>query len=68
VIQSPSSPSSQVIRRAVNLGVRRLLNMFLIEPAHDLIHRLHWSGWRRRHQARAQRAHYTRRLDLALQP
>lgn len=48
--------------------IRRLVNAFLIEPARDLIHRLHWSGWRRQHQARAKRAHYNRRLNLELQP
>lgn len=48
--------------------IRRLVNAFLIEPAVDLIHRLHWSGWRRRHQHRAKRSHYTRHLSLELQP
>jgi SRSO17 transposase len=47
---------------------RRLVNAFIIEPVRDLIHRLHWSGWRRQHQARAKRAHYARRLTLELQP
>lgn len=48
--------------------IRRLINVFLIEPARDLIHRLHWSGWRRQHQLRAKQSHYTRRLNLELQP
>ncbi len=32
----------------------------LINPAHDLAHRLHWSQWRRRHRARARDCHYRR--------
>ncbi|MFI6729798.1 IS701 family transposase [Streptomyces atratus] len=38
----------------------------LISPAHDLAHRLRWSHWRRRHQARARQCHYRR--QAALQP
>ncbi|MEU8927380.1 IS701 family transposase [Kitasatospora sp. NPDC048545] len=30
----------------------------LISPVHDLAHRLRWSHWRRRHQARARQCHY----------
>lgn len=48
--------------------IRRLINVFLGQPAPSTTYRLHWSGWRRRHQARARRAHYTRRLNLELQP
>jgi SRSO17 transposase len=48
--------------------IRRLINTLIIEPVRDLIHRLHWSGWRRQHQARARRAHHARRLNLELQP
>ncbi len=33
----------------------------LIAPVHSLGHRLRWSRWRRRHQARARTAHYRRR-------
>jgi hypothetical protein len=32
----------------------------LTSPVHDLAHRLRWSGWRRRHQARARSSHYQR--------
>jgi SRSO17 transposase len=32
----------------------------LINPVHDLAHRLRWSRWRRRHQARARTSHYRR--------
>jgi hypothetical protein len=48
--------------------IRRLINVLLIWPARSIIYRLHWSNWRRRHQARARRAHYARRLNLELQP
>ncbi|MEV0005983.1 IS701 family transposase [Micromonospora sp. NPDC050980] len=57
---------TELITLTVN-EVRRLINACLIRPITDLAHRLHWSGWRRRHQARARRAHYTRRLKLELQ-
>ena len=48
--------------------IRRLINVLLIRPARSIAHRLRWSNWRRRHQARARRAHYARRLTLELQP
>ena len=48
--------------------IRRLINTYIIRPIRSLAHRLHWSQWRRRHQARARRSHYTRRLNLELQP
>jgi anti-sigma-K factor RskA len=48
--------------------IRRLINVFRDQPAPSTSHRLHWSGWRRRHQARAKRAHYTHRLSLEFQP
>jgi hypothetical protein len=35
-------------------------------PIDDWLHRLRWSWWRRRHQARARRAHYQR--QAAQQP
>lgn len=56
-----------MIRLTVN-EIRRLINVFLIRPTRSIAYRLRWSHWRRRHQARAKRAHYTRRLNLELQP
>lgn len=56
-----------MIRLTVN-EIRRLINTLIIQPIRDLTHHLHWSAWRRRHQARARQAHYTRRLNLELQP
>jgi SRSO17 transposase len=48
--------------------VRRLINTLIIRPIRDLTHRLRWSQWRRRHQARARHAHYRLRLNLETQP
>ena len=48
--------------------IRRLINVLLIWPTRSIAYRLRWSNWRRRHQARAKRAHYARRLNLELQP
>jgi hypothetical protein len=47
--------------------IRRLLNALIIQPAHYLGHRLHWSLWRRHHQHQARQAHHKRRLTLELQ-
>ncbi|MFF3257018.1 IS701 family transposase [Actinacidiphila glaucinigra] len=38
----------------------------LVSPVHSLAHRLHWSQWRRQHQARARTSHYRR--QAAAQP
>jgi SRSO17 transposase len=46
--------------------VQHLLATLLICPAGDLGHRLRWSLWRRRHQARARTCHYQR--QAAQQP
>jgi SRSO17 transposase len=48
--------------------IRRLINVLLIRPTRSITYRLRWSRWRRRHQARARRIHYARRLTLELQP
>ncbi|NES16154.1 MULTISPECIES: IS701 family transposase [Micromonospora] len=58
---------TSLIKLTVN-EVRRLINACIIRPISDPNHRLHWSGWRRRHQAQARKSHYTRRLNLELQP
>ncbi len=58
---SPPTP-----RRLIPLTlaeIRRLIN--LINPRkHDIAHGLHWSTWRRQHQADARRAHARRHLRL----
>ncbi|MEU7061278.1 IS701 family transposase [Streptomyces sp. NPDC046197] len=46
--------------------IQRLFTALLLQPVHDLAHRLRWSTWRRRHQARARHSHYSR--QAALQP
>jgi SRSO17 transposase len=40
--------------------IRRLLNAWIINPTRRILHRLHWSRWRRQHQARAKRCHHHR--------
>lgn len=37
----------------------------LISPVHDLAHRLRWSPWRRRHQARSRDCHYQGQAPLS---
>ncbi len=39
----------------------RRMHALLCRPAHPPGHHLHWSTWRRRHQARARHCHYQRR-------
>ncbi|MFE7245982.1 IS701 family transposase [Streptomyces sp. NPDC057580] len=46
--------------------IQRLFTALLPHPARDIAHRLRWSLWRRRHQARACHSHYRR--QAALQP
>lgn len=38
--------------------IRHLYYTLVIAPATDILHSLRWSRWRRRHQYRAQQAHY----------
>jgi SRSO17 transposase len=45
--------------------IRRLLTSLLRQPP-PAWHQLHWSHWRRRHQATARRCHYQRRQALAV--
>jgi SRSO17 transposase len=44
----------------ISLSCNELQHLFaaLTNPVHDLAHRLRWSRWRRRHQARARTSHY----------
>jgi len=46
--------------------VQHLFANLLAHPVQDLGHRLRWSVWRRRHQARARTCHYRR--QAARQP
>ena len=40
--------------------IQRLFAIFINQPVHHSTHRLGWSHWRRRHQARARTSHYHR--------
>lgn len=40
---------------------RRLFDALLLGTTHRIDALLHWSNWRRRHQARARECHYRRR-------
>lgn len=48
--------------------IRRLLAKLVINAVHTLDHRLAWSNWRRRHQARAKTSHYRRRGHVEHRP
>jgi hypothetical protein len=66
---SENSPSEISIIRLTPMTcneVQHLYAALLARPAGDLGHRLGWSVWRRRHQARARTCHYQR--QAALQP
>jgi SRSO17 transposase len=52
--------ASALIRLTRN-EIRRLLAL-VIQPVHDVVHALHWSTWRRIHQARAHASHVQRQL------
>ncbi|MEV6247952.1 IS701 family transposase [Streptomyces sp. NPDC051742] len=38
--------------------IQRLFITLIVRPVHDTAHRLGWSDWRRRHQARSRTSHY----------
>ncbi|MFD8968926.1 IS701 family transposase [Streptomyces sp. NPDC059568] len=46
--------------------IQRLFTALIVQPVRELAHRLRWSTWRRRHQARARHSHYSR--QAAQQP
>lgn len=46
-------------------GFQRLFITLIVQPIHDAVHRLTWSDWRRRHQARSQASHYRRQAAQA---
>jgi hypothetical protein len=45
--------------------IQRLFITLVVRPVHDAVHRLGWSDWRRRHQARSQISHYRRQATQA---
>jgi SRSO17 transposase len=42
--------------------IQRLFITVAVRPVHNIIHRLSWSDWRRRHQARSRASHYRRQV------
>jgi hypothetical protein len=46
--------------------IQHLFTTLIARPAHDALHRLRWSQWRRRHQARARNCHYRRQAAAQL--
>ncbi|WP_406016642.1 IS701 family transposase [Streptomyces sp. NBC_00984] len=45
--------------------IQHLFNTLVVRLVHDKAHRLVWSHWRRRHQARSQTSHYQRQPTQA---
>ncbi|MFF9691258.1 IS701 family transposase [Streptomyces sp. NPDC014623] len=43
--------------------IQRLFITLVVQPVHDAAHRLGWSDWRRRHQARSRTSHYRRQAE-----
>jgi hypothetical protein len=60
--QARHPPPSGLISLTCN-EVQHLFATLLVRPAGDLGHRLAWSLWRRRHQARARACHYQRQAN-----
>jgi hypothetical protein len=59
------SPPAKLISLTCN-EIHHLFAALLLQPTGDRAHRLRWSVWRRRHQARARTCHYRR--QAAWQP
>jgi hypothetical protein len=60
-----AAPASPELLPLTVPEVRRLLCRLVWTPVVPAEHVLAWSRWRRRHQARARRCHYRRRLRQA---
>ena len=45
--------------------IQRLFIALVVQAVHDIAHRIGWSTWRRRHQARSQTSHYRRQAAKA---
>ena len=45
--------------------IQRLFIALTVRRVHETAHRLDWSHWRRRHQARSQASHYQRQATQA---
>ncbi len=57
------SAGQELIPLTIN-EIRRLLAKLITNTVHTIDHRLAWSRWRRRHQARAKTSHYRRRGQI----
>jgi SRSO17 transposase len=57
--RSRHPPPSGLIALTCN-EIQHLFAALVIRPVRDALHRLRWSAWRRRHQARARACHYQR--------
>jgi SRSO17 transposase len=58
-----AAENEQTLIRLTRNEIRRLLAA-AIAPVHSVEHVIHWSIWRRQHQARARTSHYARRAAL----
>lgn len=54
------SPQDDALIPLTSNEIRRLFTTLVSTPIQHAEHLLHWSRWRRRHQARAQASHYRR--------
>jgi len=61
----PPPSASELIGLTCN-EVQHLFAALFARPVTDLGHRLRWSVWRRRHQARARTYHYRRQAALLM--
>ena len=59
----PAPEQNTGLIRLTRNEIRRLLAA-AIAPVHHIEHVIHWSTWRRQHQARARISHYARRAAL----
>ncbi|MFI6696389.1 IS701 family transposase [Streptomyces sp. NPDC050433] len=55
-----SSPDGDGLIPLTCNEIQRLFTTLVVQPVHNVAHRLAWSIWRRRHQARAKASHYRR--------
>jgi hypothetical protein len=56
----PAQTEQPLIPLTVN-EIRHLFAKLITTTVRSITYWLHWSGWRRRHQARARTSHYARR-------
>jgi len=57
----PVTPGDSAEMINLTMNEIRRMHAILCRPVHPHGHHLHWSAWRRRHQARARHCHYQRR-------